>query len=552
MQKRILIVEDEGIVGLNLRRLLEDLGYQVVGVASTGVQAIEIADRELPDLALMDIHLGGEMNGIEAANEMTRRRRLPIVFLTAYVDPQTVDSAKSVEPYGYLVKPFERQNLRTTIEMALHKADVDRAIRGAHDDLSAIVGAQRQGTILLDRSRRAVFVSQAAKRILRLSGECDAPGLEELFHSDSRVVPLIAKAIDQGGTRRLNFQLHGRPMECELFDDPRTEDRTILVLAPSKAERRAITPANAEPEMIGESAATQLVKDLIRQFAAVEAPVLIEGETGVGKDLVARAIHQQSARKDKAFLALNCAGLSAELAASQLFGHRRGAFTGAESEHPGLFEAAHGGTLFLDEVGELPSRVQTTLLRVLEERAVMRVGETSLRPVDVRIIAATNRRLIDEVEMGRFRADLLYRIRVARIEVAPLRERIDDLPLLIDYFLGQHCVTIGKQIHGVAPSALDLLLTYAWPGNVRELRNALEYAVIRSAGPEIEAADLPPEITELPAARRPSAPAGLEREQIVQALQKAGGNRKLAAAQLGISRATFYRRLAQLNIGVNE
>jgi DNA-binding NtrC family response regulator len=182
----------------------------------------------------------------------------------------------------------------------------------------------------------------------------------------------------------------------------------------------------------------------------------------------------------------------------------------------------------------------------------MRLGETSLRPVNVRIIAATNRKLIDEVQRGRFRADLLYRIRVARVEVPPLRDRIDDLPLLIEFFLHQLCNSVGKQLQGVAPSAFDLLMTYSWPGNVRELRNALEYAVIGADGVEIEPGDLPPEITDLPASRKVTSPAGLERDQILQALRDAGGNRKLAAAHLGMSRATFYRRLAQLNIVADE
>jgi transcriptional regulator with PAS, ATPase and Fis domain len=176
--------------------------------------------------------------------------------------------------------------------------------------------------------------------------------------------------------------------------------------------------------------------------------VLIEGESGTGKELVARAIHNQSARRQGPFVALNCAGLSEELAASQLFGHRRGSFTGAYDDQAGLFEAASGGTLFLDEIGELPIRVQTSLLRVLEENAVLRLGESNLRPVDVRIIAATHRDLAREVEEKRFRHDLFYRIRVARVKLPPLRERRDDLPLLARAFLAQHRAATGKEVEG--------------------------------------------------------------------------------------------------------
>jgi DNA-binding NtrC family response regulator len=292
----------------------------------------------------------------------------------------------------------------------------------------------------------------------------------------------------------------------------------------------------------------QQVFHLIDQLAEVDSTVLIEGETGTGKELVARAIHRRSRRGDEPLVALNCGGMSEELAASQLFGHRRGAFTGAADDREGLFEKAGEGTIFLDEISELPARVQATLLRVLEERTVMRVGDNEERPVHARVIAASNRDLARETEEKRFRADLLYRIRVARVELPPLRERIDDLPPLARSFLADAAASVAKCVYRFDDETMAVLMRYGWPGNVRELRNAVEFAVIRAAGEAILPDHLPPEILQwLEADTEEATPDDL-RGRILAALEQTGGNRKKAANLLGMSRATFYRRLADLRI----
>jgi sigma-54 dependent transcriptional regulator, acetoin dehydrogenase operon transcriptional activator AcoR len=233
--------------------------------------------------------------------------------------------------------------------------------------------------------------------------------------------------------------------------------------------------------------------------------------------------------------------------ASQLFGHKKGAFTGAISDHKGVFEAAEEGTVFLDEIGEIPLNIQSNLLRVLENREISRVGEATTRKVNVRIISATNRDLVAMAEEGTFRKDLLYRLRVARICLPTLRERREDIPMLIDRFLVQMRSTIGKSISTVADEACGLLMAYSWPGNIRELRNAIEFAVIRCRTGRIECSDLPPEITEgsdIGAGDR-SGPVRDERAEMERALEQTRGNRSRAAKILGWSRATFYRRLAE-------
>jgi DNA-binding NtrC family response regulator len=288
----------------------------------------------------------------------------------------------------------------------------------------------------------------------------------------------------------------------------------------------------------------------IRSVARVDSTVLIEGETGTGKELVARAIHAASHRKDKAFVAVNCAGLTESLLASQLFGHKRGAFTGAVEDHQGLFEAANGGTLLLDEIGDIPITVQNQLLRVLQEREIVRLGETRPRKIDVRLLAATHRSLSDQVASGHFRQDLFYRIRVARVAVPALRERREDIPLLAASFLAQFCAASGKPVIELSHEAVRLLMDHPWPGNVRELRSAIEFAVIRCAGAVIQPDDLPPEIV-TPADLVGSIagdPLNDEKARFLDALSRSRGNRALAARLLGISRATLYRRLADLQI----
>jgi DNA-binding NtrC family response regulator len=291
---------------------------------------------------------------------------------------------------------------------------------------------------------------------------------------------------------------------------------------------------------------------LIQELARTDVTVLIEGETGTGKELVARAIHAMSCRHKHPFMAVNCAELSESLMVSQLFGHKRGAFTGAIADHRGLFEAAHGGTLLLDEVGDIPLAIQASLLRVLQEREVTWLGETTPRKINIRILAATQHNLQEAVARGRFRADLLYRIRVGRLALPALRERREDISLLAQAFLDHNQVALGYPRCEVSPAAMRLLVDYAWPGNVRELRSAMECAVIGCRGTVIQPTDLPPEIGQDVSPHRPAAsfPPD-ENGALLTAITQAGGNRGRAAHLLGISRATLYRRLSKLHLSLD-
>jgi two-component system, NtrC family, response regulator AtoC len=282
--------------------------------------------------------------------------------------------------------------------------------------------------------------------------------------------------------------------------------------------------------------------DVVAHVAETEGTVLVRGESGTGKELIAQAVHRASHRRDGPFVAVNCAALSPGLLESELFGHVRGAFTGAVKDRPGVFQRAHGGTLFLDEVAELPLDLQAKLLRVLQERNFVPVGGSRTVDVDVRIVAATHRSLRAEVEAGRFREDLMYRLRVIPVYLPPLRERRGDIELLLRRFLDRATSRISRKVLAIAPDAMRALLDYPWPGNVRELINVVEYAAVVGRGPTVELAHLPPEFREpRPARRAPSAELD-ERERILRAIEQADGNIGEAADLLGMSRPTFWRK----------
>lgn len=301
--------------------------------------------------------------------------------------------------------------------------------------------------------------------------------------------------------------------------------------------------------LIVQSAEMQHVADLARRVAQVDSTVLITGESGVGKERIARLIHEESTRAAGPFVAINCGAVPETLLESELFGHARGAFTGAVHDRPGLFEAAKGGTLLLDEIGEVPLTMQVKLLRVLQEREVRRVGENKARAVDVRLLAATNRDLAGDIQAARFRQDLYYRLRVVEIRVPPLRERRDDVLPIARAFLATTAARMGRKISGFTPPAAHQLLRYTWPGNVRELENAIERATVLATKNRIDVDDLPPEVRlALPDAFAPGAVRSLaevERDYITAVLRASGGNRTKAAVTLGIGAATLYRKLKE-------
>ncbi len=301
--------------------------------------------------------------------------------------------------------------------------------------------------------------------------------------------------------------------------------------------------------MVGKSATMQEVFRRIRLAAQSDVTVYFHGESGTGKELAARAIHQQSNRRKGPFVAVNCAAIPADIMESELFGHVRGAFTGAVRDAVGLIAMANGGTVFLDEIGDLPLSLQSKLLRFLEERRVRPVGGAEDRPVDVRIVTATHRDIAERTRTGEFREDLYYRIRVFQIDLPPLRERRDDLPLLVDHFVAALCEQTGRAIDRVSAAGLRAILEYDWPGNIRELRNAIEHAFVIAGSNEIDPDDLPAEVLNSTRARTESRGArSATAQEIVAMVEATGGNRAEAARRLGVSRVALWKRIRKLGI----
>ncbi|MEA1946402.1 MAG: sigma 54-interacting transcriptional regulator [Thermodesulfobacteriota bacterium] len=324
-----------------------------------------------------------------------------------------------------------------------------------------------------------------------------------------------------------------------------------------EAFQREIRSQDGFHGILGSSASMQKIFSLIASATQSDAPVIIFGESGTGKELVAEAIHETGARRGKPFVKVNCAALNESLLESELFGHVKGAFTGAYRTRKGRFEAARGGDIFLDEIGDLPLSIQVKLLRVLEEMVIERVGENTPIHVDVRIISATNKNLEELVEKGLFREDLFYRINVIPISVPHLRERVEDIPLLAETFFRRIRMKSGKDIQGISEEAMTKLMGYHWPGNVRELKSAFEYAFVTCQDSIIQPHHLPPKILwgQKDQERPISVPVNrdeIKQRQLLDALKRAGGNQSEAARILGVSRVTVWNRMKKFNINLRR
>jgi transcriptional regulator with PAS, ATPase and Fis domain len=356
--------------------------------------------------------------------------------------------------------------------------------------------------VVTDADGRVTFISRAVERLFHLRPEAAAHRswreLLRLGDADARKLQQVLEAVPplRAKVPVALETAHGRRclMEVEVHDDPRDASRKIFLLYDMSELydlRRLLDEKAQFHGLVGHNPSMQMVYRQIRDLAAVDSTVLIEGETGTGKELVARAIHLCSGRRHEPFVPVNCGALTDSLLGSQRFGHRRGAFTGAVEDHKGLFEAADGGTIFLDEIGDVPPATQKALLRVLQEREVLRLGESRPRNVDVRVLVATQHNLLHAVEQGRFRADLLYRIRVARIHLPLLRQRLDDLPLLVASLMAECRAATGHRVESISQPAMQALLGVLLARERRELKSAIESAVIRCRRSLIEIDDLP-------------------------------------------------------------
>jgi two-component system response regulator PilR (NtrC family) len=434
--------------------------------------------------------------------------------------------------------------------------------------------------ILLKREgHEPVLASSAEEAILALESDdfelvisdIRMPGMSglELLDRITEIAPetLVILITAHGSTESaVEAMKHGaydyltkpcRVDEIRLVLDKALEKKSLA--SENQLLRRQLQDRASFPSIIGKSAAVQEVFDLIRQVAPTRANLLLSGESGTGKELVARAIHSVSERRDRPFVTVNCGAIPENLLESELFGHVKGSFTGAVANKMGLFEVADGGTLFLDEIGEMTLPLQVKLLRAIQDKSFNRVGGTSETRVDVRIISATNRDLAADVRVGRFREDLFYRLNVIELCLPPLRDRGEDIPLLVQHFVQKYSTELGKDIDEVERNALDLLCAYPFPGNIRELENLIERAVTLAAGDRITVECLPSTVLDGPPSSSPGnvPSAGVDLEKLLAdyergllraALDRAGGVKKRAAALLGITFRSFRYRLEKLGL----
>ena len=413
------------------------------------------------------------------------------------------------------------------------------------DDGATAVAAVEQGpfdAILMDVRMTTMDGMEALSRIHVIN-----PAIPVVIMTAFSSVDSAVAAIKQGAHDYLT-----KPLD---FDRLKTTLEVAMGHRHQEVESHEIgQPFGNDGRIIGKSASMQALWEMITHVAPTEATILINGESGTGKELVAAALHFNSQRAEGPFVKVNCAALAETLLESELFGHERGAFTGAERRREGRFVQAQGGTLFLDEIGETSSAMQAKLLRVLQEHELQRVGGQETLKVDARILCATNRDLEEEVAAGRFREDLYYRLNVVELEVPPLRERRGDIPLLVNYFLQQFAKRNGRAVNGVSPDCMDVLNRYPWPGNVRELEHSIERGVILMRGDYLDLSALPLALQRWAGLNEPKEveePATLkeaEKVLILKTLEETGGNRSEAARRLQITRKTLLNKIKSYNI----
>ena len=423
----------------------------------------------------------------------------------------------------------------------------------ADDGIKAVESAKERpfALILMDVRMAQMSGIEALKDIKQYN-----PAIPILIMTAYSSVDSAVEALKAGAYDYLT-----KPLDFEVLKISLARALEHSGLKAENATLRSKMSADYELEnIIGKSRPMKELVDMMSMVAPSEATVLITGESGTGKELIAKSIHHNSPRKDQSLVVVNCAALTETLLESELFGHEKGAFTGADKRREGRFKQADKGTIFLDEIGETSAPMQAKLLRVIQEREIQRVGGDETLSVDVRILAATNRNLEVEVKEGKFREDLYYRLNVVTLRIPPLRERQDDTPLLAHHFLEKYAKKNNKQVKGFSPLAMDMLLKYAWPGNVRELENVIERAVILLPDEHVTEKDLPTTVSESYAEKNdwvsPPSPVAanrpleaIEKEAILATLENSGGNKSETARRLGINRKTLHKKLKEYGIG---
>ncbi len=558
----ILVIDDEESIRYTFASFISEEGHQVFTARNYAEGIAQIADRRF-DLIFSDILLEGR-TGIDILREVgARNLTSPVVMVTGFPTVETAAEAVRLGAFDYLAKPVEQEAVLHITRLALEhrKALAEKERYRTH--LEAIFESVEEGIVTVDQELRVLEMNGAAKRICGLTRDAISRELPALtFCCKEEILEALQETIATKGpikVDRIECRHEANTLEIiTLSTYPLMDHQGLLqgaVLVVRDETRLASLEKGIEKRcrfhnLVGKSGQLQKTYSLIESLADVDSTILITGESGTGKELVAEALHYMGARSHKPLVKVNCSALPENLLESELFGHVRGAFTGAVSDRIGRFQRADGGAIFLDEIGDISPRMQSSLLRVLQEKEFERVGDSKPVKVDVRVIAATNKNLQEKVSRGEFREDLYYRLNVVELPLTPLRERKEDLPLLTEHFLKQFNEKFHKEIFTVSEDVERIFLNYSWPGNVRELKHALEHASILCRQDTITVDLLPPQVAFLgeagPALK--VAGKGLDERNILQAIEKTGGNKAKAARMLGIDRKTLYRNMEKYRL----
>lgn len=559
MPHTALIVDDEQSIQDMLALLIGKAGDVVVDCASSIGEAERFLGERRYDLVIADIYLGNG-TGIDLLRRIREYdRNAQVVLITGYPEAGSAAEALRLGASDYLTKPFTPQQIIAVVQRAMRTKRLIEENERQQANLNAIFHSASDGIVLVDRESRLAQVNEAAMRSCRYLPEHLGACLSAIESGCAGACRKIFADVLRDGVQRTIHRLECRKPDgtkriISLSVSPVVDnegatdgavaivrDETELVFLEKQVHRK-----NGYGGIIGANGAMQRMYTLVEMLADVQTTVLINGESGTGKELVAAALHHQGARRDKPFVKVNCSALSEHLLESELFGHVRGAFTGAVASKIGRFQKADKGTIFLDEIGDISMSMQMRLLRVLQEQEFEQVGDSTPIKVDVRIIAATNQDLAEKVRLGTFRHDLYYRLNVVRLIVPPLRDRRDDIPLLVEYFLEKFRQKFTKSLDAVSHEVMALFMCHPWPGNVRELEHIVEHAAILCQSPVIAVEDLPQDFCDaVPHQRLEVTPAASSRHDLSleDALAMAEGNKARAARMLGVSRSTLYRML---------
>lgn len=562
MNPRILIIDDEEGIRFTFNKFLSARGYEV-STAKDFDEAMTCVSEKDFDVIFADIILRGK-TGIDILREIKNKKlNCPVIMITGYPNIETASEAIRLGAFDYIPKPIQKDVLFHAIDVAMQHSAVINEKEKYRSNLEAIFSSVKDAIISVDKDLLILELNQAAQNICGLTREGIGKGFN-LFQTKCKreCIQSLKETIN---TKR-NVEINN--LECQLHDRP--EQVVSLTTSPLLNRHGEFAGAimvvrdetrlsSLEKELnerqkfhriIGKSKKMQEIYSFIDLLSDVETTVLITGESGTGKELIAEALHYKGNRCMNPMVKVNCSALSENLLESELFGHVRGSFTGAIKDKIGRFQTADKGTIFLDEIADISPKIQIKLLRVLQEKEFERVGDSTTIKVDVRVITATNQDLSKKVRRGEFREDLFYRLNVMKIPIPPLRERRDDIPLLIEHFIKKFNSKFSKKITTISADVEKLFMEYSWPGNVREFEHTIEHAFILCKQSFIAPQHLPYELKSF----TPHPPLSQNNGEIddpqiiLQALEKTDWNKVKAAQLLGISRRTIYRKIKEHNI----